>query len=91
MPSEGLILFWNSPAFTVLPNAHNEDYKVVVRYPDERILQSGWLIGEKNISRKVAMVDAKMEQGRVVLIGFRPQLRAQTHGTFKLLFNSLLN
>ena len=91
MPLEGLIVFWNSPAFAVTPTVHNEDYRIVVRYPEERMLQSGWLIGEKNLSRKAAMIDAKQGKGRLVLIGFRPQLRAQTHGTLKFLFNTLVN
>jgi len=37
-----------------------------------------------------AMVSVLMGTDRVVLIGFRTQHRAQTHGTFKLLFNTLL-
>ncbi len=91
MPSEGLIVYSNSPVFMVTSNNHNEDYKVIVRYPDQRMLQSGWLIGEKHLSRKVAMIDAKQGDGRIVLIGFRPQNRAQTHGTYKFLFNALID
>ena len=62
----------------------------MVDYAKKDILQSGWLIGEKHLSNKAAMVSAQYGQGEVVLIGFRTQHRAQTHGTFKLLFNALL-
>jgi hypothetical protein len=91
MPSEGLVTFLgNNPAFEIVPNDHNEDYQVIARYADRDILQSGWLVGEENLAKKAAMVSAKYGNGRVVLIGFRTQHRAQTHGTFKLLFNALV-
>jgi len=90
MPPEGLVLFWNSPAFAVIPSHHNDHYQTIVRYKEDDILQSGWLIGENYLSKKAAMISAKCGQGTVVLIGFRTQNRAQTHGTFKLLFNALL-
>jgi hypothetical protein len=91
MPREGLVLFWNSPAFDVVASPRNEDIGVVASYPDRDLLQSGWLIGEEMLRRKAALVSARSGQGEVVLIGFRAQHRAQTHGTFKLLFNSLLH
>jgi hypothetical protein len=91
MPEESLILFWESAAFEVLPTENNERYEIVVSYPDSDILQSGWLVGEKHLSRKAALVSASLVKGKVILIGFRTQHRAQTHGTFKLLFNTLLS
>ena len=47
-------------------------------------------MGEENLARRAAVVSAKLGQGRVVLIGFPAQHRAQTHGTYKLLFNALV-
>jgi hypothetical protein len=90
MPSEGLVLFRSSPAFAISPSQHNERCETVVRYTDRDILRSGWLIGEKHISKKAAMVSAQQGKGRVILIGFRTQHRSQTHGTYKLLFNALI-
>ena len=67
-----------------------ENYDVPVRYVDRDLLQSGWLIGEEKLARSGGGGPAKMGQGRVVLIGFPAQHRAQTHGTYKLLFNALV-
>ena len=90
MPEEGLVLFWDSPAFEIQPSRNNDDYETVVRYAEKDLLQSGWLIGEDHLAKRAAMVSARHGEGRVVLIGFRAQHRAQTHGTYKLLFNALL-
>ncbi len=89
MPKEALVFFWDSPAFRVLPTEMNEKYEIVVSYPDQEILQSGWLIGEKYLNLRAALVSAPLGKGKIVLIGFRTQHRAQTHGTFKFLFNAL--
>jgi len=90
MPSEALVLFWESPVFSITPSRNNDDYDVIARYADEDVLASGWLIGEDHLANKAAMVSAELGEGQVVLIGFRPQHRAQTHGTFKMLFNTML-
>jgi Zinc carboxypeptidase len=89
MPSHGLALYLNSPAFEI--TAQNaENYEAIARYEDRDLLESGWLVGEENLARRAAVVAAKSGQGRVVLIGFPVQHRAQMHGTYKLLFNALV-
>ncbi len=91
MPAEGLVLLLGGvAAFDLLPDDNNDQQEVVVRYEDRNLLQSGWLVGEQNLARKAAMVSSRQGKGRVVLFGFRVQHRAQTHGTYKLLFNALL-
>ena len=91
MPGEGLVTFLGSGlAFDLTPTNHNEEYSVIARYADRDILYSGWLVGEQNLAKHAAMVAAQIGQGQVVMYGFRVQHRAQTHGTYKLLFNALV-
>lgn len=64
---------------------------VVARYPEANLLASGWLLGEKYIAKRAALVEARVGAGRVVLFGMQPQYRAQSYQGFKLFFNALLD
>jgi hypothetical protein len=91
MPSQGLALFMaGSQAYEVTSTDRSQDVEIFSTYVERDILQSGWLLGEQVIAKKAAALSVKHGDGRVVLIGFRPQHRDQTHGTFKLVFNSFL-
>jgi hypothetical protein len=90
MPAEGLVLFHYSPAFDIVATPFNDKNQIIVRYGERNIERSGWLNGEKYIAGKTAMAALGFGKGKVVLIGFRTQNRAQTHGTYKLLFNALV-
>lgn len=89
MPEETLVLSWDSPVLQVKESFFNDRFQPVVAYPERDILESGWLIGEQYLSGKPLMLSASHGAGRVILYGFRVQFRAQTLGTFKLLFNAL--
>lgn len=90
MPTEAAVIFSRSLAFKTSVPSGEWDRQVVASYPKEKILLSGWLLGEKLIARKPALVDVKYKKGHIILIGFRCQHRAQTHGTYKFLLNALL-
>ena len=92
MPREGLALFMaGGQVYEVTSTERSQDVEILSTYIDRDILQSGWLLGEQVIAKKAAAVSVKHGAGKVVLVGFRPQHRDQTHGTFKLVFNALLN
>ncbi len=90
MPQEAAAMFSRSLALSTRIPSGEWDRTVVASYPKEDILLSGWLLGEDQIARKAAVVDMKYKDGHIVLIGFRCQHRAQSHGTYKLLLNALL-
>lgn len=92
--------FARSQAFDVTPSGAKKDStdaapgrsirtEVAARYADALVLESGWMRGESNIAGKPAIVRVSYGRGKIDLIGFRVQYRAQPHGTYRLLFNSI--
>ena len=91
MEEEAAAFFSRSRAFSVDPNAEEAGLvDVVARYSEKDLLMSGWEIGaQRYLAGRPAVVNAALGEGHVVLIGFRPQFRAQPRATFKLIFNAL--
>ncbi len=89
MPGEGASFFQGSRAFEVLPEGAGR-VSVVAHYAETDLLMSGWeLGGDEHLAGRPAVVEARVGSGSAVLIGFRPQFRAQPTGTYKLFFNAI--
>jgi len=91
LPSEVAIFHESTRAFaTTLPGADVSRW-VLAWYPEDHrdILLSGWIRGAEKLERRAAAVALRVGKGKIVLFGFRPQNRAQTHGTFPFVFNSI--
>jgi hypothetical protein len=85
---EAVGMFVSSPAFEVRPWAGHEAH-TVAQYPLADQLLSGWMRGADHIAGRAAVVEVPVGRGRAVLLGLRPQFRAQARATYRLLFNSL--
>jgi hypothetical protein len=91
MPEE-TAAFLDSPiAFETTAPASDMERWVLASYPNdaEDVLLSGWILGKERLTRKAAAVAVTFGKGRIVLFGFRPQHRGQTHATFPLVFNAI--
>ncbi|MBI5084681.1 MAG: peptidase M14 [Acidobacteria bacterium] len=86
LPQEFTIWNEQSPVW----ESESPDARTVVRYTAGPVLASGWLLGEKFLAGKPALLDVAIGRGRAVLFGMRPQYRAQSWLTLKLFFNSLV-
>jgi hypothetical protein len=89
MPAKADVFFESSPAFRLGPGAGLKGVRPVAWFDTARPLRSGWAWGQAYLEGTVAIVDAAVGKGRVVLYGPEVAFRAQPHGTYKLLFNGI--
>jgi hypothetical protein len=91
MPEEAAAFLDGPIAYqTMAPGPELKRY-VIASYPDDArdILLSGWAKGQDRLVRRSALVAFEQGKGKIVMFGFRPQYRAQSEGTYKLLFNAI--
>ncbi|MFN7979453.1 MAG: M14 metallopeptidase family protein [Vicinamibacterales bacterium] len=89
MPDRAPVFVDGSPVFETLDGFKGE---VLAKYQAAGSpLMSGYLTGEKYMNGKAAALSMPLDRGRVVLVGFRPQWRGQPFGTFRVIFNAVLN
>ena len=91
LPSEVAAFLDDSVAFETALGGAEVERSVLAAYPESPrdVLLSGWIRGEDRLARRAAAVAVSYGKGKIVLLGFRPQHRAQTHGTFPFVFNAL--
>jgi hypothetical protein len=63
----------------------------VAWFDEKAPLRSGWALGQEYLQDGWAVAEARLGAGAVALFGPEIAFRAQPHGTFKLLFNGILN
>ena len=92
MTANTIVMFDESPAFRVDQAAEvSGQVRPVAWFATASPLRSGWAWGQTYLEDGVAVAVAKLGKGEVYLFGPEITYRAQPHGTFKFLFNAILN
>ena len=90
MNKDADVYFDGSPVFAIMPEAYAKGVvKPIAWFPNSKPLRSGWAWGQVYLQDGVTAFVAKVGEGKLYAFGPEITFRAQTHGTFKLLFNEL--
>jgi hypothetical protein len=66
--------------------------RVILRFADEKdLLVSGMLTGGSALAGHPAVIDCQKGKGHVLMFANNPMWRSETHGSYFLLFNAMLN
>jgi len=90
MPASWPVFFDDDQAYRIRPG-FGIDTKVVSRYPREKVLASGWLLGEEYLKDQANILSFKVGKGNVVTYGSQIDFRAQPRATWKLIFNGIFH
>jgi len=86
LPEKLDIFYSNNPLFRLQPGS---GVRPIAWFEADNPLRSGWAWGAPYLKQAVAVAEAEVGKGRLVLLGPLVAFRAHPHGTFKLLFNGL--
>jgi hypothetical protein len=81
--------FNNSPVFAVNADAKKDAIQPLAWFDKEKALRSGWAWGQDYLKEGIAAFVAPVGKGKFFAYGPEITFRAQSHSTFKMLFNDL--
>jgi hypothetical protein len=87
---EADVMFSSSPTFRLTDAAATSPIRKVGWFDTKSPLRSGWAWGQEHLEGGVAIIDAKVGKGRLALFGPQVLFRGQPHGTFKFVFNGIV-
>ncbi len=89
MGEKANVLFNNNPVFKLSPDAALKGVKPLAWFGTAPPLRSGWAWGQQYLKNGVTAFEAQVGKGKLYAFGPEITFRAQSHGTFKMLFNGL--
>ena len=89
MPEDVDVYFNRSPVFKLLPEPTKQTIRPVAWFETDAALRSGWAKGQHYLKGGVTVLEASVGKGKLFIFGPEITFRAQSHGTFKFLFNGL--